>query len=49
VPASLVAKAPKRLGTFQAESNGRWAGVAMADDEAARRVLEYVAARKEEQ
>jgi hypothetical protein len=49
VPAALVAKAPKRLGVFHVESNGRWAGVAAADNDAARRVLEYVAQRKEEQ
>lgn len=48
VPAALVAKAPKRLGAFQLESNGRWAGVAVADNDAARRILEYVAQRKEE-
>ena len=46
VPAALVAKAPKRLGTFKLESNGRWAGVACADTDAARAVLEYVAGRK---
>jgi hypothetical protein len=49
VPAALVVKAPKRLGAFQVESNGRWAGVAVADNDAARRVLEYVAGRREEQ
>lgn len=48
VPAALVARAPKRLGAFKLESNGRWAGVAVADTVAARRVLEYVAVRKEE-
>src|SRR4051812_31423742 len=48
VPAALVAKAPRRLGEFNLESNGRWAGVACADTETARRVLEYVAGKKED-
>ena len=48
VPAALVARAPKRLGSFTLESNGRWAGVACADTLAARRVLEYVVCQKEE-
>jgi hypothetical protein len=43
VPAALVAKAPKKLGTFTAEANGHWAGVKVADNTAAREVLEYVA------
>jgi hypothetical protein len=48
VPAALVAKAPKKLGTFTVEANGHWAGVACADTVAARRVLEYVARQKED-
>jgi hypothetical protein len=47
VPASLVTKAPRGLGAFQLESNGRWAGVAVADTAAARRVVEYVAGQME--
>ena len=43
VPASLVAKAPKRLGTFKPEANGRWASVAVADTAKARAVVEHVA------
>jgi hypothetical protein len=43
VPAALVAKAPKRLGTFKVEKNGRWAGVAVTDTAKARAVLEHVA------
>jgi hypothetical protein len=43
VPAALVAKAPKRLGEFKTETNGRWAGVAVAGSDKARAVLEYVA------
>jgi hypothetical protein len=46
VPAALVAKAPKKLGTFAPESNGRWAGVKVTDTAAARAVLEYVADQK---
>ncbi len=46
VPATLVAKAPKRLGAFKVEKNGRWAGVALTDTAKARRVLEYVAGQK---
>jgi hypothetical protein len=46
VPAALVAKAPKRLGVFRVERNGRWAGVAIADTAAARAVLEYVAEQR---
>jgi hypothetical protein len=49
VPAALVAKAPKRLGAFQVEGNGRWAGVSVADNDAARQVLEHVAQRRAEQ
>lgn len=47
VPAALVAKAPRRLGEFKVEANGRWAGVKVADIAEARRVIEYVAGRKE--
>ena len=43
VPAALVAKAPKRLGAFKVEGNGRWAGVAVADTAKARAVLQFVA------
>jgi len=43
VPAALVAKAPKRLGSFKVEKNGRWAGVAVTDTAKARAVLEHVA------
>jgi len=46
VPASLVAKAPRRLGTFKVERNGRWAGVALTDTAKARKVLEYVVGQK---
>lgn len=43
VPAALVTKAPKRLGAFTVEGNGRWAGVPVADTAKARAVLEFVA------
>jgi hypothetical protein len=43
VPADLVKRAPKKLGRFSVESNGRWAGVKVADTAAARAVLEHVA------
>jgi hypothetical protein len=46
VPAALVAKAPKRLGAFKVERNGRWAGVAVTDTAKARKVLEYVVGQK---
>ncbi len=45
VPAALVAKAPKRLGTFKVEKNGRWAGVAATNTARARAVLEHVVQR----
>jgi hypothetical protein len=49
VPAALVAKAPRRLGAFTVEGNGRWAGATQTDNDAARAVLEHVVARREEQ
>jgi hypothetical protein len=48
VRADLVRRAPKKLGRFSVESNGRWAGVAVADTTAARAVLEYAASRRGE-
>ncbi len=45
VPAKLVARAPKKLGSFSVESNGRWAGVRVRDTAAGRAILEYVAAQ----
>lgn len=40
-----VKRAPKKLGSFKPEKNGIWTNVAAADNEAARAVLEYVAAQ----
>jgi hypothetical protein len=47
VPAWLIVKAPKRLGAFKVEANGRWAGIAVTDSAKARKILEYVAGQKE--
>jgi hypothetical protein len=46
VPAGLVKRAPKRLGSFTVEKNGKWAGVAVSDTAQARAVLEYVAEQR---
>lgn len=45
VPAALVKKAPKKLGSVTVEKNGKWANVAVDTIEKARAVLEYVVAR----
>jgi hypothetical protein len=45
VPARLVVKAPKRLGSFKVEANGRWANAPADTVAKARAILEYVVAR----
>lgn len=47
VPASLVAKAPKKVGTFKVEANGRWAGAKVSSTDKARAIVEYVAGQRE--
>ncbi len=48
IPYELIKGAPRKLGRFAVEANGRWAGAKVADTAQARQILEYVAARKEE-
>ena len=45
VPAALVGRLPKKLGSAVVEANGRWANVGVDGTAAARAVLEYVAAQ----
>lgn len=45
VPAGLVKKTPKKLGSFTVEKNGKWANVAVDSTDKARAVLEYVVAQ----
>ena len=48
VPAELVKGAPKKLGTFTPEKNGKWATVPVADMAAARAIIEFVSAKAAE-